>query len=195
MNRQEYLTLILDHYDSFTYNLKQYLAEIGVKLVRVVRTSENLADVARLRPARIILSPGPGHPRDVFLFLEVILRFGYLIPILGVCFGHQAIACAIGACVERNLRVMHGKESLVFHGGDTLYAGVPNPFIAMRYHSLVVTREECQRTGLIVTATTEEGEVMGIRDPQYPNVVGVQFHPESIFTEHGKQILKNFCSF
>ncbi|MBP6016090.1 MAG: aminodeoxychorismate/anthranilate synthase component II [Candidatus Promineofilum sp.] len=185
------MVLVIDNYDSFTYNLVQYLGELGAD-VRVVRNDAITPDeIAAQRPTHIVISPGPGTPDDGGVSNEVIRRFGPTTPVLGVCLGHQCIGQVYGGVVSRAPRLMHGKTSSVYHNGHGLFNGVPSPFTATRYHSLIV--EEALPETLAVTAFTRDGEVMGLQHREYP-VVGVQFHPESILTEHGKRILQNFLS-
>src|SRR5213080_5307779 len=182
--------LMIDNYDSFTYNLVQYLGELGAEL-RVVRNDAVDADgVAALAPERIVISPGPGTPDDAGVSLEVIRRLGERTPILGVCLGHQAIGQAFGGTVARAKAQMHGKVSMIRHDGRGVFAGLSNPFVATRYHSLVVVRDTVPET-LEVTAVAEDGEIMGLRHRRHP-VAGVQFHPESILTVEGKRLLGNF---
>jgi anthranilate synthase component II len=184
------MILVIDNYDSFTYNLVQYLGELGATL-EVVRNDALDADaVARLAPERIVISPGPGNPDQAGVSLEVIRRLGSTTPILGVCLGHQAIGQAFGATVARAGMQMHGKTSEIRHDGRGVFAGLSNPFVATRYHSLVVLRDTIP-ADLEVTAQAEDGEVMGLRHRRYP-VEGVQFHPESILTVEGKRLLANF---
>jgi len=184
------MILMIDNYDSFTYNLVQYLGELGEEL-RVFRNDKiTVEEIARLRPARIVISPGPGSPKDAGISKDVITYFARECPILGVCLGHQCIGEVFGGRVVRAGRPMHGKTSIIHHDGKGLFAGLPNPFEATRYHSLLVEREglpEC----LEITAETEEGEIMGLRHRDFL-VEGVQFHPESILTVVGKDILRNF---
>ncbi|MCA9949937.1 MAG: aminodeoxychorismate/anthranilate synthase component II [Anaerolineales bacterium] len=183
------MLIVIDNYDSFTYNLVQYLGELGAD-IRVFRNDQvTLDEIAALNPAQIVISPGPGEPDDGGISNAVIREFGPHTPILGVCLGHQCLGQVYGGAVVRAPRLMHGKTSPVYHNGTGLFYGVPSPFNATRYHSLIV--EEPLPDSLQVTAFTSEGEVMGLRHKEYP-VVGVQFHPESILTEHGKRILKNF---
>lgn len=185
------MVLVIDNYDSFTYNLVQYLGELGAE-VSVYRNDRiGLDEIAALRPERIVISPGPGVPEDGGISNEVIRRFGPTTPLLGVCLGHQCIGQVYGGVVSRAPRLMHGKTSSVYHDGRGLFNGVPSPFKATRYHSLIV--EESLPEVLQVTAFTRDGEVMGVQHRDYP-VAGVQFHPESILTEHGKRILQNFLS-
>ena len=184
------MLLMIDNYDSFTYNLVQYFGELGSG-VKVVRNDGiSLAEVERLKPAQIVISPGPCTPGEAGVSLEVIARFAGAIPILGVCLGHQAIGQAFGGKVVRAKRVMHGKVSAVRHDGKGVFAGIPDGFAATRYHSLAVERESLPAC-LEVTAQSEEGEIMGLRHRTLP-VEGVQFHPEAMLTEHGHAMLKNF---
>jgi len=184
------MVLVIDNYDSFTYNLVQYLGEMKVAL-QVHRNDQiTLKEIRQLKPDRILVSPGPCSPRESGLSNDIIREFGPHLPLLGVCLGHQCIGHTFGADVVVNYRMMHGKTSPIKHNGQGLFAGMPNPFLATRYHSLVIKRESLPPF-LEVTAETDEGEIMGIRHTQYP-IYGVQFHPESILTEHGRQILSNF---
>lgn len=184
------MLLIIDNYDSFTYNLVQYLGEMGVEM-RVVRNDEVTAEqVEAWQPDRLLISPGPCSPREAGVSCEVLRRLGPRIPTLGVCLGHQCIGQVFGARVVVNYRMMHGKTSLIRHNGQDLFAGLPNPFRATRYHSLVIERSSLPEC-LEITAESEEGEIMGVRHRQYP-IWGVQFHPESILTEHGRELLRNF---
>jgi anthranilate synthase/aminodeoxychorismate synthase-like glutamine amidotransferase len=184
------MILVIDNYDSFTYNLVQYLGELGAKL-EVVRNDALDADgIARLAPERIVISPGPGNPDQAGVSLEVIRRLGPTTPILGVCLGHQAIGQAFGATVARARAQMHGKTSEIRHDGGGVFAGLPSPFVATRYHSLVVLADTVPEE-LEVTARAEDGEIMGLRHRRHP-IEGVQFHPESILTVEGKRLLGNF---
>ncbi len=183
------MLVMIDNYDSFTYNLVQYFGELGAE-IRVFRNDEvTLDEIRALSPTHIVISPGPGNPDDGGISNEVLREFGPTTPILGVCLGHQCIGQVYGGKVNRAPRLMHGKTSSVYHNGKGLFDGVPSPFKATRYHSLIV--EEPLPDVLQVTAFTRDGEVMGLRHKQYPTM-GVQFHPESILTEHGKRILQNF---
>lgn len=181
--------LLIDNYDSFTYNLAQYLGELGADLLVRRNDAINLQEVEAMTPSHIVISPGPGDPNDGGVSNEVIRVFGPTTPVLGVCLGHQCIGHVYGGVVTRAPRLMHGKTSSIYHRGKGLFDGIPSPFRATRYHSLIV--EEPLPEALAVTAFTREGEVMGVQHREYP-VVGVQFHPESILTEHGKRILRNF---
>jgi anthranilate synthase component II len=184
------MVLVIDNYDSFTYNLVQYLGEMQVDL-QVRRNDQiSLEQIRALSPERILISPGPCSPRESGLSNDIIRTFGPSIPLLGVCLGHQCIGHTFGAEVIVNYRMMHGKTSLIHHNGEDLFEGMPNPFAATRYHSLVIRRENIP-SHLEITAQTDEGEVMGVKHRQHP-IWGVQFHPESILTEGGRQILKNF---
>lgn len=183
------MLIVIDNYDSFTYNLVQYFGELGAE-IRVFRNDQvTLDEIRALNPTHICISPGPGDPNDGGISNAVIAEFGLTIPTLGVCLGHQCMGSVFGGVVSRAPRLMHGKTSNVYHKGNGLFYGVPSPFKATRYHSLIV--EEPLPDDLRVTAFTSQGEVMGLEHKEYP-VVGVQFHPESILTEHGKRILQNF---
>lgn len=186
------MILVIDNYDSFTYNLVQYLGEIGQEVV-VKRNDEiDLSGIEAMKPDRILLSPGPCTPNEAGICLALIDRFKGIIPILGVCLGHQAIGQAFGGEVVRAERLMHGKTSDIYHDGRTIFQGIPSPYTATRYHSLIVRREtlpDCFE----ISAETKEGEIMGLRHKKYP-IEGVQFHPESIITEHGLTLLRNFVS-
>ena len=182
--------LVIDNYDSFTYNLVQYLRELG-GVVEVHRNDRLRADeIEAMRPERIVLSPGPCTPAEAGICCEVIQRFGAATPLLGVCLGHQCIGVAYGGRVVRAGRLMHGKTSPIRHDGRGLFSGLPNPFEATRYHSLLVERETLPSC-LAISADTAEGEIMGVRHRTHP-VEGVQFHPESILTRAGKALLANF---
>lgn len=184
------MILVIDNYDSFTYNLVQYLGEIGEDVV-VKRNDEiNLEGIRQLHPDHILISPGPCTPNEAGISLALIEHFKGEIPILGVCLGHQAIGQAFGGKVIRAERMMHGKTSDIFHDGKTVFQGIPSPYTATRYHSLVVERKSLPDC-LEISAETAEGEIMGLRHKKY-NVEGVQFHPESIITQHGIQLLRNF---
>jgi len=181
---------LIDNYDSFTYNLAQYLGELGAQ-VRVFRNDQIAVDeVAALGPSHVVLSPGPGTPDDAGITLALIARLAGSVPLLGVCLGHQAIGQAFGGKVVRAGRVMHGKVSHIRHDGGGVFTGVPDEFVATRYHSLVVERESLPAC-LAVTAQSEDGEIMGLRHRGLA-VEGVQFHPEALLTEHGHRMLQNF---
>ncbi len=187
------MLLIIDNYDSFTYNLVQYLGEMGVEM-RVVRNDEiTLEQIRQLKPERIVVSPGPCSPREAGLSNDIIKTFGPTTPTLGVCLGHQCIGHVFGGDVIRADRLMHGKTSPIYHSGDALFAGLPNPFTATRYHSLIIQRDTMPDTLQIIAETRPELEVMAVRHKKLP-VWGVQFHPESILTDSGKQILRNFLT-
>jgi anthranilate synthase/aminodeoxychorismate synthase-like glutamine amidotransferase len=182
--------LLLDNYDSFTYNLFQYLTELGAEVTVARNDRITIAEIEGLAPERIIISPGPSNPEHAGISNLVIRRFGAAVPILGVCLGHQCIGYSYGATVDRAPEIRHGKPSLIRHDGTGVFHGLPNPFSAIRYHSLAVRREglpDC----LEVTAWTDDGTIMGLRHREHP-VEGVQFHPESFMTEHGRDILRNF---
>lgn len=186
------MLLAIDNYDSFTYNIVQYLGEMQVQM-EVVRNDQISLDQIRARkPERLLISPGPCSPREAGLSNDIIREFGPQIPLLGVCLGHQCIGHTFGAKVIVNYRMMHGKTSPIRHNGKDLFAGMPNPFEATRYHSLVIERASLPDC-LEITAETDEGEIMGVRHREFP-IWGVQFHPESILTEHGRTILRNFLS-
>jgi len=183
---------MIDNYDSFTYNLVQYLGELGED-VKVIRNDELTVDeIGRLGAERIVLSPGPCTPNEAGVSLDVIRRFAGKTPILGVCLGHQAIGQAFGGKVVHAKQLMHGKVSRIHHQGRGVFSGLPSPYEATRYHSLAIERTSCPKE-LEVTAWTEDGEIMGVRHTSL-DVEGVQFHPESILTEHGHALLKNFIS-
>ena len=184
------MILLLDNYDSFTYNLVQSIEQLGARVEVVFSDQISVGGVASLAPDKIVVSPGPGSPRQAGASLEVVRRFAGQIPLLGVCLGHQAIACAFGGRVGPAAAIVHGETSIVYHGDSGLYAGVANPFAAMRYHSLVVDRASLPPC-LEVSAWTGEGTIMGVRHREWP-VEGVQFHPESILTAEGTKILGNF---
>ncbi|KAB2843155.1 aminodeoxychorismate/anthranilate synthase component II [bacterium] len=184
------MILMIDNYDSFTYNLVQYLGELGAELL-VKRNDElGVAQIRELKPEAIVISPGPCTPNEAGISLQVIDQLKGEYPILGVCLGHQAIGQAFGGKVIRASNVMHGKTSEIHHDGKTLFAGLPNPFVATRYHSLIVERDSLPDS-LEISAWTEAGEIMGLRHKKYL-VEGVQFHPESILTRPGKDLLNNF---
>ncbi len=183
------MVVVIDNYDSFTYNLVQYLGELGAD-VRVFRNDAiTIEELEALRPSHIVISPGPGTPEDGGISNEVIRHFHPRVPILGVCLGHQCIGSVFGGLVGRAPRLMHGKTSLIYHTGSGIFARLPNPIVATRYHSLIIQLP--LPPVLELTAFTQEGEVMGVQHRDYP-VFGVQFHPESILTREGKILLENF---
>ena len=184
------MMLMIDNYDSFTYNLVQYFGELGAELVVHRNDKITLGEIERLAPDRIVISPGPRTPREAGISCDLIRYFAGKVPILGVCLGHQCIGDVFGGDVVRADRLMHGKTSMIEHNGREIFAGVQNPFEATRYHSLIVA-EDSMPDCLQITAWTGEGEVMGLRHKDYP-IWGVQFHPESILTLEGKKMLGNF---
>ena len=186
------MILMIDNYDSFTFNLVQYLEEIGESVKTYRNDQITLAQVAELAPRKIVISPGPCTPNEAGISVPIIQRFGGQIPILGVCLGHQSIGAAFGGEVVRADRIMHGKTSEIFHDGRSVFRGLSNPFVATRYHSLLVRRESLPDC-LEMSAETKEGEIMGLRHRTL-SVEGVQFHPESILTTAGKDLLRNFVS-
>jgi len=184
------MILLIDNYDSFTYNLAHCVAQFGQEVIVRRNDSISVEDIRDLRPAALFISPGPRSPEEAGITVEAIRHFHQIFPILGVCLGHQAIGYAFGGEVVRAERIRHGKTSLIFHDGQTIYRGLPNPFEAVRYHSLIVdgkTMPDC----LEISAWTEEGEIMGLRHRRY-QAEGVQFHPESILTSCGSRIVENF---
>ena len=184
------MLLLIDNYDSFTYNLYQFLAELGAE-VRVARNDKlTLDEVAALAPERIVISPGPCTPNEAGISEAVVTRFGPEIPVLGVCLGHQCVGTAYGATVAGAGEIMHGKTSAIEHDGKGVFAGIDSPFEGIRYHSLTILPETLPAS-LEVTATTANGTIMGVRHKEYP-VEGIQFHPESIMTQFGHELLKNF---
>ncbi|MGM0715369.1 aminodeoxychorismate/anthranilate synthase component II [Brevibacillus parabrevis] len=186
------MILMIDNYDSFTYNLVQYVGELGEELQVYRNDKITLEEIERLAPDYLMISPGPCTPNEAGISMEAIRHFAGKIPILGVCLGHQSIGQVFGAKVIRAERLMHGKTSEVIHDGKTIFQGIPSPFTAARYHSLIV-EEASIPSELEITARTAEGEIMALRHWEYP-IEGVQFHPESIITEHGKQLLQNFLT-
>jgi anthranilate synthase/aminodeoxychorismate synthase-like glutamine amidotransferase len=186
------MILVIDNYDSFTYNLVQYLGELGAE-VQVIRNDKlTNADIERLAPDQLLISPGPCTPKEAGVSVEAIKRFAGKIPLFGVCLGHQSLAYAFGGQIVHADRLMHGKTSMVHHDGKTIFIGLPNPFEATRYHSLIVKRETLS-TDFEISAETVEGEIMGIRHKP-TGAEGVQFHPESILTTAGMDLLKNFLA-
>ncbi len=191
------MIIVIDNYDSFTYNLVQYLGELGQQFpvaadLQVYRNDKiSLDEIRRLNPDAIVISPGPGRPEDAGISLDIIKELGPTVPILGVCLGHQSIGQVYGGDVVGAPELMHGKTSPIFHNNTGVFENLDNPFTATRYHSLVIERSTCPDV-LEITAWTEDGIIMGVRHRNYPHVQGVQFHPESILTESGKQLLQNF---
>ena len=184
------MVLVIDNYDSFVYNLVQYIGELGEN-VKVFRNDKiSLSRVEELKPGKIVISPGPGRPENAGICNEIIKKFMDKIPILGVCLGHQCIGYSLGAKIVSAKKLMHGKISLIYHNGKGIYQGLKNPFEATRYHSLIIKKENFPNS-LKVTAWTKKGEIMGIEHRDFP-LFGVQFHPESILTKEGKELLKNF---
>ena len=183
------MIVMIDNYDSFTYNLVQYLGELGAEITVFRNDKVTVEEVLALKPDHIVISPGPGDPNDGGVSNDIIRKIGPTTPLLGVCLGHQCIGYTFGGQIKRAPRLMHGKVSSVYHNGRGIFNGVPSPFQATRYHSLIV--EEPVPECLEVTAFTRDGEIMGMSHLEYP-IVGVQFHPESILTEHGKRILRTF---
>jgi anthranilate synthase/aminodeoxychorismate synthase-like glutamine amidotransferase len=184
------MLLMLDNYDSFTYNLVQYLGELG-EVMKVYRNDQITPDeVEEMKPDKIVISPGPCSPNEAGVSNDLIRRFAGRVPVLGVCLGHQCIGHVFGGEVVRAPRLMHGKTSMIHHDGKTIFRGVPNPFEATRYHSLIIRRETLPNC-LEISAETDQGEIMGVRHREHV-VEGVQFHPESILTECGKDLLRNF---
>lgn len=186
------MILVIDNYDSFTYNIVQELGELGAELCVMRNDQIDVAGVRDLNPSHVVISPGPGFPKDSGVSPQIIRELGPTIPTLGVCLGHQAIGEIFGATVSHASRQMHGKTSLIHHEGDPLFEGLSNPFTATRYHSLVIL-PETMPAELRIIARADSGEIMGVRHEVYP-IVGVQFHPESILTDGGIRILQNFLA-
>ncbi len=186
------MILLIDNYDSFTYNLAQYLGELGEDVEVVRNDAIDLNGVSDKKPDRIVVSPGPCTPNEAGISVPLIKHFAGKVPILGVCLGHQSIGAAFGGNIVRAKRVMHGKTSVISHNRQDCFAGIPSPYTVIRYHSLVIERASLP-SELSITAESDDGEIMGVRHKTLP-VWGVQFHPESILTEHGHDLLKNFLS-
>ncbi len=184
------MVLMIDNYDSFTYNLVQYLSELGEKLVVYRNDKITIEEIKKLKPGHIVISPGPGRPNEAGISEDLIKELGPKIPLLGVCLGHQAIGEVFGGNVVRAEKLMHGKTSLIYHDDNPLFKGLSDPFEATRYHSLIVERKSLPDV-FQITAWTKDKEIMGIAHKKFP-IWGVQFHPESILTKEGKQLLKNF---
>lgn len=191
------MIIVIDNYDSFTYNLVQYLGELGAQLpvasdIQVYRNDKiDLKQIQSLQPDGVVISPGPGRPEDAGISLEVIRQLGSTLPILGVCLGHQSIGQVFGGDIVSAPVLMHGKTSEIYHTGVGVFRGLAYPFMATRYHSLVIERQSCPDI-LEITAWVDDGTIMGVRHRNYPHIEGVQFHPESILTSSGKQLLQNF---
>lgn len=191
------MILVIDNYDSFTYNLVQYFGELATDFpvandIQIVRNDKMTVDeIKTLNPDAIVISPGPGRPEDAGISLDAIAQFGEKLPILGVCLGHQSIGQVFGGKIVSAPELMHGKTSQVSHKGIGIFQGLENPFTATRYHSLVIERETCPEV-LEITAWVEDGTIMGVRHRNYPHIQGVQFHPESVLTSLGKELLRNF---
>jgi len=184
------MILVIDNYDSFTYNLVQYLQELGKKVVVYRNDRITIEKLKKIKMEKIVISPGPGRPQSSGISCEVIKEFYKKIPILGVCLGHQCIGYVFGGEIIRGKKIMHGKTSLIYHNKKDIFKGIKNPFVATRYHSLIIDKKTLPKN-LIITASTKDGIIMGIREKRYP-LFGVQFHPESILTTEGKKILNNF---
>lgn len=186
------MILLIDNYDSFTYNLYQYLGQITKDVVVHRNDKITIAEIQKLRPAGIVISPGPGRPEDAHVSVEVVRDLAGTIPIFGVCLGHQIIGLVAGGTIGGAPTIMHGKVSSIVHDGKGVFAGVPSPFTATRYHSLVIVPGTYPESELEVTARTEDGVIMGVRHRRHRALEGVQFHPESILTDHGMKLLENF---
>jgi anthranilate synthase/aminodeoxychorismate synthase-like glutamine amidotransferase len=184
------MLLIIDNYDSFTYNLYQYLCELGQEVEVQRNDKTTIEEIEKMKPERIVISPGPSTPLQAGISNDVIRHFGPRLPLLGVCLGHQCIGYSFGGTIKRADEIMHGKSSLIYHENQGVFAGLPQPFSAIRYHSLIVQKENLPDC-LEITACTQEGTIMGLRHCLYP-IQGVQFHPESFMTQGGKELLKNF---
>lgn len=191
------MIIVIDNYDSFTYNIVQYLGELGQELpiaeeVHVFRNDQiSLEQIRQMKPDAVVISPGPGRPEDAGISLDLIQKLGPTLPILGVCLGHQSIGQVFGGNIISAPELMHGKTSPIHHTGVGVFENLENPLIATRYHSLVIERETCPDI-LEITAWVEDGTIMGVRHRDYPHIQGVQFHPESVLTQNGKQLLRNF---
>ncbi len=191
------MIIVIDNYDSFTYNLVQYLGELAVEFpiasdIQVFRNDKiSIDEIRTIKPELVVISPGPGRPEDAGISLNLIEQLGSSLPILGVCLGHQTIGQVFGGKIVSAPELMHGKTSLVYHTGVGVFQGLENPMTATRYHSLVIDRETCPDV-LEITAWVEDGTIMGVRHRNYPHIEGVQFHPESVLTNSGKQLLRNF---
>jgi anthranilate synthase/aminodeoxychorismate synthase-like glutamine amidotransferase len=185
------MILMIDNYDSFTYNLVQYLGELKAKVQVYRNDALTIAKIRKMKPEKIVISPGPGRPEDAGISIDIIKQLGPQIPILGVCLGHQGIGYAFDGRVINAKRLMHGKTSMIKHNGQGIFKGLPNPFEATRYHSLVIDPKHVPDSLKVTATTTDDGEIMGVQHKIYP-IYGVQFHPESILTKQGMNILRNF---
>ena len=186
------MVLLIDNYDSFVHNLARYLRELGWSTQVVRNDGFSLDEIAALQPSHIVISPGPCTPNEAGISVATVRRFGPSVPILGVCLGHQSIGQAFGGRIVRARRPMHGKTSMIRHSGGGIFTGLPNPLRATRYHSLVVAKEDLPED-LLITAESQEGEIMALAHRRHP-IVGLQFHPEAVLTEHGYALLRNFLS-
>nr|YP_009504618.1 anthranilate synthase component 2 [Cyanophora biloba]AWW13811.1 anthranilate synthase component 2 [Cyanophora biloba] len=187
------MLLLLDNYDSFTYNLAQYLNELGVKVLVQRNDKITIKEILELNIQGIVISPGPGKPEEAGISMDIIKYLGPTIPILGVCLGHQSIGHIFGGKIIKAPKLIHGKPSIIYHNQKGIFSNLKNPIIATRYHSLIIEKESCPAE-LEITAWTEDGLIMGVQHKQYKHIQGIQFHPESILTESGKQMLQNFIS-
>jgi len=185
------MILMIDNYDSFTYNLVQYFGELKAKVEVYRNDALTIAKILKMKPDKIVISPGPGRPEDAGISIEIIKQLGPKIPVLGVCLGHQGIGYAFDGKVINAKRLMHGKTSMIKHNGKGIFKGLPNPFEATRYHSLVIDSRQVPECLTVTATTTDDGEIMGVQHKTYP-IYGVQFHPESILTKQGMNILRNF---
>jgi anthranilate synthase component 2 len=185
------MILMIDNYDSFTYNLVQYFGELKAKVEVYRNDALTIAQIRKMKPEKIVISPGPGRPEDAGISIEIIKQLGPTIPVLGVCLGHQGIGYAFDGKVINAKRLMHGKTSMIKHNGKGIFKGLPDPFEATRYHSLVIDSKKVPDCLIVTAKTTDDGEIMGVQHKTYP-IYGVQFHPESILTKQGINILKNF---
>ena len=187
------MILVIDNYDSFTYNLVQYIGEFSGE-IKVIRNDElGIADLEKINIKKIVISPGPGRPKDAGISLDVVQTFYERVPILGVCLGHQVIGEAFGATITYAQEIMHGKISPIYHKEEGIYSGLSNPFNATRYHSLIIDKKDFPRKDLRITSKLKDGTIMGVQHKKFP-VIGIQFHPESILTTDGKQIIQNFLT-
>lgn len=189
---RENMLILIDNYDSFTFNIYQYLAELGEHVIVLRNNKVTLEDILSLQPDRVVVSPGPSTPQNAGISNEVIKLIGPRVPLLGICLGHQCIGYSFGGMVRQAESIMHGKSSKIYHKGEGLFTGIPSPFTSIRYHSLIVDRDSLPDC-LEITAWTEDGTIMGLKHRQY-SIEGVQFHPESFMTEFGKDILRNFLN-